>query len=124
MKNITLSLLIGFLAQPLFANPICEILDKTLPGPVDVKVEIPALAVNKDLSGTISKKAAATYTIVGSEGSTDFTLHDKGEGEATTCRIVVEAGMEGDLNHMDLQKGIFVFGDESNIKLTVNKKPL
>lgn len=124
MKNITLSLLIGFLAQPLFANPICEILEKTLPGPVDVKVEIPALAVNKDLSGTISKKAAATYTIVGSEGSTDFTLHDKGEGEATTCRIVFEAGMEGDLNHMDLQKGIFVFGDESNIKLTVNKKPL
>lgn len=124
MKNITLSLLIGFLAQPLFANPVCDVLDKTLPGPVDVKVEIPALEVNKDISGTITKKAAATYTIVAPEGSTNFTLHDKGEGETTTCRIVVEAGMEGDLNHMDLEKGLFIFGDESNIKLTVNKKVL
>lgn len=122
MKNMTLSLLIGFLAQPLLANPVCDILDKTLPGPVDVKVEIPALAVNKDLSGTISKKTDTTYTIVGPEGSTNFTLQGKGEGEATTCRIVVDAGMEGDLTHMDLEKGLFVFGDDSNIKLTVNKK--
>ena len=122
MKNITFSLLIGFLAQTLFANPICDMLDKTLPGPVDVKVEIPAFAVTKDLSGTISKKTDATYSIVGPEGSTNFTLHDQGTGETATCRIVVEAGMEGDLTHMDLEKGLFVFGDESNIKLTVNKK--
>lgn len=122
MKNVTLSLLIGFLAQPLFANPVCDVLDKTLPGPVDVKIEIPAMQVIKDISGTISKKDATVFTIVTPEGSTNFTLHDQGAGETATCRIVVDAGMEGDLTHMDLEKGLFVFGDESNIKLTVNKK--
>lgn len=122
MKNVTLSLLIGFLSQPLLANPVCDVLDKTLPGLVDVKIEIPAMQVIKDISGTITKKDSAVYTIVTPEGSTNFTLHDKGDGETATCRIVVDAGMEGDLHYMNLEKGLFIFGDESNIKLTVNKK--
>jgi len=122
MKPIILSLLIGLITQPLFANTVCETLDKTLPGPVDILVEIKAISVVREMTGVISKKSDSNYAIVTKEGSSNFTLASVGSGETSTCRISVDAGMEGDLTEIDLKRGHFVFGDDSNIKLTVTKK--
>ena len=56
------------------------------------------------------------------DGNIDFTLSNKGSGEAGTCVINFKEGDSLTLTDMDLDKKQFIFlNDDSTTKLTISK---